>query len=109
MATQKTRVKTRPWDPAKTIRDHEEAAVYLDVALEEAFQDGYFAAVRDVIWDIVRYKGSAKVAHDLGMDVEELKKMFSADSTPDLSLVLKVVKALGLQLHATVADAKSDG
>ena len=107
MATQKAKVKTRPWDPAKSIKDDEEAAVYLEVTLAAAFEDGYFKAVGEVIWDIVRYKGLENVAHDVGMEPEDLKAALTGDGHKDLSLIMQVMNALGLQLHASVAEAKS--
>ena len=105
MATQKSRVKTTPWDPAKTIRDDEEAAVYLDVALNEGDHT-------DVAWAlgvIARYKGMAAVAEATGLGRESLYKALSHQGNPEFATVLKVVKALGLQLHATVVDAKVEG
>lgn len=108
MATHKTRIKTRTWDPAKTIKDEEEAAAYLDVTLEAAFEDGYFKAVGPVIWDIVRYKGIENVAQQVGKDAKALKAALTDESSADLTLVLQVVRALAFQLHASVAEAKSD-
>ena len=102
MATQKT--KTRPWDPASTIRSDAEAADYLDAALELGFEDGDFRVVAAVIGDIVRWKGMAAVASDAGLDTESLGKVFSDDGNPDFTTVLKVVRALGFRLHAS-ADA----
>ena len=40
MTVQRTKVTTKSWDPAEHIRDDEDAAVYLDVALIEGdYQD----------------------------------------------------------------------
>ena len=42
----------------------------------------------------------------MGMTREELYKALAADGNPELSTVLKVVKALGLQFHAVPVKAK---
>ena len=99
MATHKT--KTRPWDPARTIRSDVEAADYLDAALELGFEDGDFRVVAAVIGDIVRWKGMAAVASDAGLDIESLSQVFSDDGNPDFTTVLNVVRALGFRLHAS--------
>ena len=108
MATQKAKVKTRPWDPAEHIQDDAYAALYLDSALEEGFGDGDFRVVATVIWDIVRWKGVAAVVNDTGLDAESLRKAFSDAGNPDLLTVLQVARALGLRLHASVAEAKAE-
>ena len=102
MATQKAKVKTRPWDPAEHITDDAYAALYLDGALEEGFEDGYFRVVAPIIWDIVRWKGTDAVASDTGLDADSLRKAFSDDGNPDLLTVLQVLRALGLQLRVSV-------
>ena len=105
MATQKAKVQTMPWDPAEHIEDDEYAALYLETALE----DGDPQVVAAVLGHIARYKGMARVARATGMGRESLYKALSHQGNPELATVLKVVKALGLQLHATVADSKPEG
>ena len=105
MATQKTRVQTKPWDPAEHIEDDDYAALYLETALE----DGDPRVVAAVLGHIARYKGMAAVAEATGLGRESLYKALSHQGNPELATILKVVKALGLQLHASVAEAKSDG
>jgi probable addiction module antidote protein len=40
-----------------------------------------------------------QVARDAGLSRESLYRALSADGNPSLATVLKVIKALGLQLH----------
>ena len=104
MTIQKSRVKTTPWDPSEHIRDDEDAAVYLDVALDEGDH-------QDVAWAlgvIAKAKGMAAVAEATGLGRESLYKALSHQGNPEFATVLKVVKALGLQLHASVAEAKPE-
>ena len=107
MATQKAKTKTRPWDPARTIRNNAEAADYLDAALELGFEDGDFRIVAAVIGNIVRWKGMSDVASAAHLDPEVLREAFSYNGKPDIATVLKVVRALGLRLSAEVDSGGS--
>ena len=53
--------------------------------------------------DIARAKGMAELSRNTGLGRESLYKALSADGNPQLSTVLKVAKALGLQLHVKPA------
>lgn len=104
MATQKTKVKTIPWEPWKHIRNDEDAALYLDVALEEGDH-------RDVAWAlgvIAKYKGMGAVAEAAGLGRESLYKALSFNGNPEFATVLKVIRALGLRLHASVGATSDD-
>ena len=102
MAVRKVKVKTKPWDPAEHIQDNEDAAGYLDIALEEGFEDGDFRVVAPIIGDIVRWKSMDAVVSGTGLDADNLRKAFSDDGNPDLLTVLQVLRALGLQLRVSV-------
>ena len=104
MATQKAKVQTKPWDPAEHIEDDEYAALYLETALE----DGDSRVIAAVLGHIARYKGMAAVSEATGLGRESLYKALSHHGNPEFATVLKVVQALGLQLHASVAEAKPD-
>lgn len=49
---------------------------------------------------IARAKGMAQVARDAGLSRESLYKSLSGDRIPGFDTVLKIIKALGLKLHA---------
>ncbi|MBN2840638.1 MAG: putative addiction module antidote protein [Coriobacteriia bacterium] len=53
-----------------------------------------------VFGDIARAKGMTQVARDAGLRRESLYKALSPEGSPELATVMKVVKALGLSLHA---------
>jgi probable addiction module antidote protein len=72
-------------------------AAYLDAWLEEAPED--IAGIARALGDIARAKGMTQVARDAGLSRESLYRALSADGNPSLATVLKVIKALGLQLH----------
>jgi len=94
------------YDVAEHLRTPEEMAAYLEACLEEAEGDAAFIA--KALGDIARAKGMTQVARDAGLSRESLYKALSGDRSPDFDTILKVVGALGLQLHA-VAAQKSMG
>lgn len=93
---------TTPWDPADHLRTDEDMASYLEAALEE----GDPALVAAALGDIARAKGMTQVARDAGLGRESLYKALSPAGNPEFATILKVVAALGLQLHAAPAVAK---
>lgn len=78
-------------------------AAYLDSALE----DGDPELVAAALGDIARAKGMTQVARDAGLGRESLYKALSPAGNPEFATILKVVSALGFQLHAAPAGAKS--
>jgi probable addiction module antidote protein len=93
---------TRRYDVAEHFRTPEEMAAYLEACLEEA--DGDAAFVAKALGDIARAKGMAQVARDAGLSRESLYKALSGERSPGFDTVLKVIRALGLKLHAEAAS-----
>ena len=89
--------KLHDYDVAKHLRSREEMAAYLEAAIEESDGDAAFIAM--ALGDIARAKGMAELSRETGLGRESLYKALSAEGNPQLSTVLKVAKALGLQLH----------
>ena len=89
---------TTRYDVAEHLRNPEEMAAYLEACLEEA--DGDAAFIAKALGDIARAKGMAQVARDAGLSRESLYKSLSGDRIPGFDTVLKIIKALGLKLHA---------
>ncbi|MFA6063668.1 MAG: addiction module antidote protein [Gallionella sp.] len=89
---------TRRYDVAEHLRTPEEMAAYLDPCLEEA--DGDTSFIAKALGDIARAKGMTQVARDAGLSRESLYKALSGDRAPSFDTILKVVRALGLKLHA---------
>jgi probable addiction module antidote protein len=61
------------------------------------------ALVAAALGDIARAKGITQIARDTGLGRESLYKALSPEGNPEFATVLKVVRALGLQLHAAAA------
>lgn len=95
------KTRTTRWDPVANLRTEAQRAAYLEAALE----DGDPGVVAAALGDIARAKGMTEVARDAGMGRESLYKALSADGNPELATVLKVVRALGLELRAAPRKA----
>jgi len=93
------KTRLRRWDPADHLDDDEAMAAYLQAALD----DGAPGLVAAALGDIARARGMTGVARRAGLGRESLYKSLSANGNPELATVLRVVKALGLELTATPA------
>lgn len=92
----KTTTRTRPWDAAEYLESQEDMVAYLEAALEE----GDASLVAAALGDIARAKGMTEIARDTGLGRESLYKALSPEGNPELATILKVVRSLGLSLHA---------
>ncbi len=92
------KTSTTNYDVAEHLRTPEEMAAYLDACFEEADGDANFIA--KALGDIARAKGMTQVARDAGLSRESLYKALSGERSPEFDTVLKVMRALGLRLHA---------
>ena len=90
------RTITKPWDVIEHLQSEEDMVAYSEAALEEG-DAGLIAAA---LGDIARAKGMSQVARDTGLGRESLYKTLSPTGNPEFATVLKVMGALGLQLHA---------
>jgi probable addiction module antidote protein len=97
-STMMNKTATTRYDVAEHLRTPEEMAAYLEACLAEANGDAAFIA--RALGDIARARGMARVARDAGLSRESLYKALSGDRTPNFATILKVVRALGLELHA---------
>ncbi len=88
---------------AEHLRTPEEMAAYLEACFEESKGDATFVA--KALGDIAKAKGMTQVARDSGLSRESLYKALSGERTPTFDTILKVVHALGMELHATPIHA----
>ena len=102
MSNRTIRIKTRPFDMANHLGSEAEITEYLRQALE----DGDPAELAAALGDIARARGMTQLARDAGLSRESLYKALSGERSPGFDTILKVMGALGLQLHAkpTVAE-----
>jgi len=94
--TPKVKTKTLPWDAAEHLETEDDMAAYLEAALEE----GDASLVAATLGDIARAKGMTAIARETGLGRESLYKALSPEGNPEFATVLKVVRSLGLRLHA---------
>jgi probable addiction module antidote protein len=92
-------IKTRVFDAAAYLDSEEAIAEYLTAALETG--DASFIA--DALGIVARAKGMTRIAEDAGLGRESLYKSLREGANPELTTVLRVVRALGLRLTATPA------
>ncbi|RJX23154.1 MAG: putative addiction module antidote protein [Desulfobulbus sp.] len=90
-------LKTTRWDSAEYLKTDEEIAAYLDAVLEEDDP----ALVTHALGVIARAKGMSQIARETGLGRESLYKALSPEGNPEFATIVKVLKALGLQLHTS--------
>jgi probable addiction module antidote protein len=89
-------LKTRKFDVAKFLETDQDIALYLSEALET--DDAAYVA--HALGAVARARGMAKVARLTGLGRESLYKALSGSGNPELAIVLRIAKALGLELAA---------
>ena len=94
-----TEIQTRPWDAADYLETDDDIVAYP----ETAFDDGDPGLVAAAFGDIAKARGMTKVAAKAGLGRESLYKALSPNGNPEFAIVLKVMQALGLRLHASAA------
>jgi probable addiction module antidote protein len=85
-----------PFDSADYLTDEETIAEYLSAALEDPNLDVLLVAVKNV----ARARGITQLARDTGLGRESLYKALAPGAKPRYDTVLKVLRALGVKLHA---------
>jgi probable addiction module antidote protein len=73
-----------------------DAASYLDSEEMIADTDLLLSAIGDV----AKARGMAQIARDTGLGRESLYKAFATGAKPRFDTVLKVLRALGVEMHA---------
>lgn len=76
-------------------------AEYLNAALEDENPNVFLQAIADV----AKARGMTKLAKDTGLGRESLYKALAPGAKPRYDTVIKLVRALGVELHTTPAHA----
>lgn len=90
------KVEIAPFDAADYLTDEDTIAEYLTAALEDPNPDMFLVAVKDV----ARARGMTQLAKDTGLGRESLYKALAPGAQPRYGTIMKVVRALGVRLHA---------
>lgn len=88
--------KTKTFDVAEFLEDEETIADYLNMAIEDPNPEMFLLAVRN----IARARGMTQLARDTGLGRQSLYKALRKGAKPRYDTILKVVRALGVKLHA---------
>jgi probable addiction module antidote protein len=88
-----------PLDVADYLDNEETVAAYLNGALEDPDPNAFILAVKTV----ARVRGMTQLAKDSGLGRTSLYKALSPGSKPRYETVMKVVRALGVNLHAEIS------
>jgi len=90
---------TTPYDPAANLDSPERMVALFEAALE----DGHPQVIAAALGTIARAQGMAKIAKETGLNPKTLYRTLSGEGNPELETFIKVVRALGLQLHASAS------
>lgn len=85
------------FDASDYLDDEIVIAEYLTAALEDENPGVFLQAVADV----AKARGMSKLAKDTGLGRESLYKALAPGAKPRYDTVLKLVRALGVELHAS--------
>ena len=88
-------METSKFDIADYLDNNEMIAEYLNAVLEE----GNDAEIVTAIGHIAKAIGMTKIAQETGMSRPSLYKALSEGSKPQFSTIMKVLKAVGGQIH----------
>lgn len=100
-----SKIALRKWDVLDHLKTEEDIELYFDACVEEDPGDG--SLIRAALGDIARARGMSQLARDTGLAREGLYKALSAEGNPEFATVMKVIKALGLKLHAHVTTTSA--
>lgn len=85
------------FDAADYLENETVIAEYLNAALEDENPDVFLQAIADV----AKARGMSKLATDTGLGRESLYKALAPGAKPRYDTVIKLVRALGVELHTT--------
>ena len=94
------RRKTYERDSVAALRSDAEIAAYVQAALED--EDASFVA--HALGVVARARGMTQVAQDAGFSRESLCKALSLEGNPSFDTIVRVLRALHLNLHVSPAE-----
>lgn len=95
-------MKLRSFDAADYLDSDAVVAEYLNAALEDENPDVFLQAIADV----AKARGMTQLAKDTGLGRESLYKALTPGAKPRYDTVLKLMRALGVELQATPVHAR---
>ncbi len=91
-------IKTKAYQDSllEALQDPDEAAEYLNAALEDGDHEVFLLALRNIAQ--ARLGGMANLAEATGLNRESLYKMLSEQGNPEFNSLALVLQALGLKI-----------
>lgn len=93
--------KLKVFDAADYLDNEIVIAEYLNAALEDPNPDVFLVAISDV----AKARGMSKLAKDAGLGRESLYKALAPGAKPRYETVIKLLRALGVELSASPTKA----
>jgi len=93
--------KISAFDAADYLDNDIVIAEYLNAALEDDNPDVFLQAIADV----AKARGMTQLAKDTGLGRESLYKALAPGSKPRYDTIIKLVRALGVELHTSPTHA----
>jgi probable addiction module antidote protein len=94
-----------PYDAADYLRSPEEIAAYLEAVFEDYGDDA--RVVAKALGDVARARGMQRIARETGLNREGLYKALSGAGNPSFDTILKVMRAVGVELRPKSMPRKS--
>ena len=88
------------WDVTDDLRSKEGVQLYLEACAEEDPGDG--SLIRAALNDIARAQNMSQLAREVGMTREGLYKALGENGNPSFATVMRIAKALGMQVRITI-------
>ena len=88
------------WDVVDHLRSREDARLFLEACAKEDPGDG--SLIRTALNDIARAGNMSWLARETGMSREGLYKALSKNGNPAFSTVVRITRALGMQMRFTI-------
>ena len=102
----KIRVADLPnFDMAEQLNSEEDIAEYITMVLK----DGDMAELARALGTVARARGMSEIARQSGLTREGLYKALRPNAAPGFDTILRVLKALGISLHAEPSSHDHNG
>jgi len=86
------------------VAEHLDSPEMITGYLAEAFETGDASYISHALGTVARAKGMTAIAREAGLSRESLYKALSAEGQPQFTTVLRVLKALGLELRVEARE-----
>ena len=90
------------WDAADYIKAEDDARLYLEACFEGDPGDG--SVVRAALNDIARARGMTQLAQEVGITREGLYKALGPEGNPSFATVLRITRALSMQIRVAYQE-----